>query len=151
MGVLAQVRSQLTLPFLSSGFADMAMESVPAGVIVMILLLLTIPSGFPHHGQPSYVPRKARQLVSKITTTRLDSLGTFLLLSASLLLVTGLQIVGLKYAWDSAAVLSLLIISVPLWPAFLCWEWYISRQTSSTEPVLPFRFIKNRIWIAMIL
>ena len=117
----------------------------------MVLLLVTIPTGFPHHGLSSYRPRTASQLFSKATFRRLDVLGTLLFLSATLFLVTGLQIVGLKVAWTSAGVLTLLVLAAILWPAFLSWEWYVTNKASVTEPVLPFRFVKNRVWIAMIL
>ncbi|KAL9079240.1 MAG: hypothetical protein Q9157_001858 [Trypethelium eluteriae] len=121
--------------------------NAPAGAIAIGLLLLTIPNNFPRHNQPSEENKKFLQLFAKSSLQRLDLFGTFMLLAASMLFVASLQTVGINHSWSSATFLAMVIISCALWIFFFCWECYITGKNDVIEPVFPWRFLKNRIWI----
>lgn len=76
-----------------------------------------------------------------------DALGAFLLLGASILLVAALEEGGIRFAWNSAIIIVFFTISGALWIAFFVWEWYASREGSKVEPMFPWRFFGNRVWI----
>ncbi|KAI9710155.1 MAG: hypothetical protein M1820_002957 [Bogoriella megaspora] len=125
--------------------------NVPAGVVAIILLLFTIPSHFPHQDQRSDKARYSLGFPPASSLRRLDGLGFLLFLAACLLLLTSLQLAGLDFSWSSAAVLSLLIISIVLWPIFILWEWHVTRKAGVVEPIFPWRLMTNRVWMAMAL
>lgn len=127
--------------------------SVPAGAAAIAILAIAIPNNFPYHGlsQASHGSQSMRQLFSKRLFHRADFLGAFLLLAASILLVTALEEAGTHFEWRSAFTIVLLILSVFLWIAFLAWERKVTRAAGVREPVFPWRFIQSRICIGLIL
>ncbi|KAH8687908.1 drug resistance transporter EmrB/QacA subfamily [Tricladium varicosporioides] len=112
----------------------------PAGVVALILTWIALPSNFPH--PPGYVEDKPLTNLQKFQ--RLDIVGCFLLLAASLLFVTAIEEGGTEYLWSSSVVITLLVISLLLWPIVLFWSWYQERRTTVQEPVLPWRVLTNR-------
>lgn len=117
----------------------------------MIVLVTMIPPGFPHHSQSSTKSRPLKQVLSKTSLRKLDFLGAGLLLTATLLLITALEEAGVRFAWRSPFVITLLIVSGLLWLAFLAWEFRTTRAEAIQEPVFPWRFVQSRIWIGMLL
>lgn len=129
-------------------------ESVPSGIVAFAILLLSIPAGFPNHhvvGNTHPFRRPTRKNLSLKSFERLDLLGFFLCLGASLLLVTGLLEGGVQFAWSSGASISILVISGILWVIFLIWERMISSDKWIQEPVFPWRFLFNRPWMGILL
>lgn len=123
--------------------------NVPAGFVAMILLLFTLPSGFPNQGQVQ--PESCSRAFTSKPLRRVDLLGACLMLTASTLLVAALQQTADGTAWSSTSVIALIVLSGLLWPVFLIWEWLITTKNFTQEPVLPWRFIANRIVLGLIL
>ncbi|KAL8652529.1 MAG: hypothetical protein Q9210_002627 [Variospora velana] len=123
--------------------------NLPAGALSLILILLSMPRGFPFMGSTQHTR-------SKLTTAslrRVDYTGTALLLAASILLVTALQEGGTEYSWRSACVLVLLFISFIAWAAFFIRERHQSKKKDRSQhvSVLPWHLITNRFWASMML
>lgn len=111
-----------------------------------------MPNGFPHHGvQREKGPSYTRWSGGKVFQ-RLDLVGAILLLIATLFLVAALEEADVNYPWKSAFVITLLTISGLCWIAFLIWSRRITlRERSLREPVLPWRFVQNRVMVGMLL
>lgn len=125
-------------------------DSIPTGIVDVALVLAALPADL-RHGQatrqqqgPGYIKRILQ---------RIDGLGTVLLLGASLLLITALQLAGDQYAWSSSVVVALLVIAAILFASFFTWEYMISNKPRRNlrEPVFPWRFFSNRVWLMMLL
>lgn len=127
--------------------------NAPAGALAIGLLLIGIPSGF---GTSS---RKGgrRERFSWRSLGRLDFVGAILLLAASLLLVTALQQTALDFAWSSPAIIVMLVLSGLSWIAFFAWEWHVTAKADTSdsanqvEPIFPWRFLRSRPWVGMLL
>ena len=126
-------------------------SSVPAGVVAAIMIVICMPNGFPHHGDPRTPRSDTVGAFSKTTFDRVDFLGAFMLLIATLFLVAALEEAGNRYPWRSAFVIVLLTISGFAWIAFLWWERRVTLHSGAQEPVFPWRFIQSRIWLGMLL
>lgn len=124
--------------------AAMTPHSAPAGVVAIILVLVTLPRNFPHHGLPPTLPQMQRQAFSRGQLGRVDFLGTTLLLSATVLLVTALEEVGVQYRWKSAFVIVLLVVSALSWIAFFAWSRRITRLEGVREPIFLWKFLESR-------
>lgn len=115
------------------------------------MIILALPNRFPYHATPN--ARKGfslRQYIGE-TVQRVDFLGTGLLLVATLFLVASLEEVNHEFAWRSAFVITLLVISGIAWILFLVWERQVTLHSDTREPVFPWRFVQNRIWMGMLL
>ncbi|GKZ24445.1 hypothetical protein AbraIFM66951_010463 [Aspergillus brasiliensis] len=126
--------------------------NVPPGALAGIGLALVLPNRFPHHNEP----RKAKAMSSMLTSLRqmiqrVDILGSSLLLVATILLVTALEEANQEYHWHSAFTIVLLIISGLALIGFLLWERRVTLFSTHIEPVFPWRFVGNRVWIGMLL
>ena len=115
--------------------------SIPAGVIALAMLGVAMPAGFPYQMINSDNILKKFNLDA---VRKLDFLGASLLLAASVLLITALEEGGTDYSWTSAAVSTLLCLSVVLWIIFFSWEKYASDRQGPQEPVLPWRLLQDR-------
>lgn len=82
---------------------------------------------------------------------RVDTLGAFLVLAASVLLVFALEEGGSRYAWNSAAVISSLTLSCVAWVGFVVWEVWLERSNAVQEPIFPMRLLKSRVLSGMML
>jgi hypothetical protein len=80
---------------------------------------------------------------------RVDLLGAFLILVASVLLVFALEEGGSRYRWDSAAIIASLVISTIAWISFIAWEVWLEKSHSIPEPIFPMRLLKNRVLAGM--
>ena len=125
--------------------------NVPAGVITMVLLFVCVPANFPHQGQISYVAPTFQQKVSRRSLSRLDLSGAFLLLGATMILVTVLLEASNEFPWSSGTAISLLIVSIVLWFLFLVNERIVTSEKWRPEPIFPWRFLFNRAWMGTLL
>ncbi|KAF1974063.1 MFS general substrate transporter [Bimuria novae-zelandiae CBS 107.79] len=124
--------------------------NVPAAFPAVVIVFFAVPRGFPYHDNPTSL----KELMSKATLQRVDFLGSALLLLATLSLVAGVEEAGLSHGWHSAFVIAMLVVSGILWIAFLFWERYITQRDEvpgAIEPVFPWRFMQNRVWMGMII
>ncbi len=124
-------------------------HSVPAGVVALALLSLAIPAQFPHHTEASGNTKVGRAF-NLANLSRLDGIGASLLLCGSFLLVTALLEASIRFSWSSAVTVALLVVSVLSWVAFFIWEYLVSNGNRKAEPVFPWRFVKDRMWMAML-
>lgn len=63
-----------------------------------------------------------------------------------------LEEAGTRFAWESAAIIASLVISILLWVLFPIWEHYaVDRKSSKREPIFPVRLLKSRHVSAMML
>ncbi|KAI1441286.1 putative multidrug resistance protein fnx1 [Annulohypoxylon stygium] len=121
--------------------------NVPICVPAFVVAFLAIPHGFPYGDKPSYL-RKAGM---KKSLARIDMLGTVLILFALLALTSGFEEADKKFPWKSGYVISLLTISGFLWIALSLWERHVTLSNGAREPVLPWRFFKNRQVVGILL
>jgi hypothetical protein len=82
---------------------------------------------------------------------KIDFLGAFLLLAASVFLVAALENAGLRHPWKSGLVGGFIGLSGILWVTFMLWEWKVTRDNGVREPVFPWRFIQRRVSIGLFL
>ena len=135
---------------INPGFS-LSSASVPVGVVTLILLFISIPDNFPHHGKASYVAPTLRQKFSPASLVRIDVFGAFFLLGATLLLVTVLLEAGTSFSWNSATSISLLVVSAVMWIIFLIVERIVTSEKWRPEPVFPWRFFFSRAWMGTLL
>lgn len=90
-------------------------------------------------------------MLNRATLKRIDIVGASLLLLATLSLTAGFEEADARFPWKSAYVITLLTIAGLLWIALLAWERRVTRSSKVTEPVLPWRFFKNRVMIGLLL
>ncbi|XDG05322.1 hypothetical protein ABKA04_004937 [Annulohypoxylon sp. FPYF3050] len=121
--------------------------NVPICVPAFIVAFLAIPHGFPYGDKPSYL----RKAGLKKSLARIDMLGTVLILFATLALTSGFEEADKKFPWKSGYVISLLTISGLLWVALCLWERHVTLSNGVREPVLPWRFFKDRQMVGILL
>ena len=126
-------------------------ESVPAGLVTIILLYLSLPANFPYQGQLFYIAPGFRQKISKASLARLDVSGAFLLLGATLLLVTVLLEAPNEFSWHSTTAIVLFVLSGVLGMLFLLNERVVTGDNWRPEPIFPWRFLFNRAWIGTLI
>ncbi|KAI4100505.1 MAG: hypothetical protein L6R37_005420 [Teloschistes peruensis] len=121
--------------------------NIPAGLLSLVLIMISMPRDFPY--------QHAKSKFSIDSIRRIDFTGFFLLLAASILLVTALEEGGTEYSWRSATVLCIFFASVIAWAIFFLRERIESRKhrldKSDFDSVLPWHLITNRFWASMIL
>jgi hypothetical protein len=83
--------------------------------------------------------------------SRVDFLGTILLLSATILLVAALEETANEYKWRSAFVITALVVSGLSWILFLAWSWKVTPREGVLEPIFPWRFMQNRVFSGLLL
>lgn len=124
---------------------------MPAGLVTIVLLYLSVPANFPYQGQPFYVAPSFRQKISKASLARLDLFGAFLLLGATLLLVTVLLEAPTEFSWHSKTAIALFVLSGVLGLLFLVNERTVSGENWHPEPIFPWRFLFNRPWMGTLI
>lgn len=136
---------------LRSVFAANESPSVPIGAAAFVVLLCAMPSGFPYQHKHQAGRRHRRGLRAPTAyLARLDLLGSTLLLLATLSLTAGFEEADSRFAWNSAYVISLLVVSVVLWIALGAWERRVTLKSAIREPVLPWRFLTSRAMIGIL-
>ncbi|KAH8890386.1 putative multidrug resistance protein fnx1 [Thozetella sp. PMI_491] len=88
---------------------------------------------------------------SKSTLKKVDILGSVILLFAVLSLTAGFEEADAEFAWNSAYVITLLVLSACLWILLFLWERRVTRSESMQEPVLPWRFFQQRVMVGLLL
>ena len=145
------IPSQVGLAILNSLKHILISFSVPIASVTGVVLAVTIPTGFPYHGELTDTQTMALELKSKSSLKRVDIVGTLLLLAATVFLITGIEQAGTQYAWRSSFVISLLTLSGIMWLLMLLWSRFITLAASNIEPIFPWRFVQSRIWVGMLL
>lgn len=118
----------------------------------MILFAIACPGRLPNE-------HKRRKNIANF-----DAIGSVLLLAATVLVVFGLQQGGTgAYAWDSAVVITTLVIGCICWPALFIWEFWLSRagpagskdsptsRWSKVDAIYPTRLFSHRVLLAGIM
>jgi hypothetical protein len=119
-------------------------HSVPAGVVALVLLSFCMPNHFPYHGRAT--AKKSPRLGT------VDGVGAGLMLTGILLLITGFEEASDFSPWVSARVLAPILVSVPVFVVFFCYERFITlRESKQTEPVFPWRFCCSRVIIGILM
>jgi uncharacterized membrane protein len=113
----------------------------------LVLFHLTLPAHFPYTREEDS-PTKLK-LGQKLR--RIDILGVFLLLASSFLFVTAIEEGGIHYAWNSALVLTLLILSVLLIFGITGWSKYFTKRKTLQESVLPWTILSDRYALGLLL
>ncbi|KAK9325841.1 hypothetical protein V1517DRAFT_335621 [Lipomyces orientalis] len=93
---------------------------------------------------------RLRGKFERSTLARVDVFGMFLLLASSVLLVFALEEGGARCSWNSAAVISSLVLALVLGIVFVVWETFLDKTTYVQEPVFPPSIVKNRLPAAML-
>ncbi|GAB1210878.1 hypothetical protein APSETT445_009678 [Aspergillus pseudonomiae] len=81
---------------------------------------------------------------------KVDMLGSSLLLIATVCLVAALEEANQAYEWKSPFTIVMLVISGVTWVLFLAWERRVTLTSTQVEPVFPWRFVHNRVWVGML-
>ncbi|KAK0636738.1 major facilitator superfamily transporter [Bombardia bombarda] len=119
----------------------------PAAAVVLPLFFFTIPFSFPYEKTPRFFS----SLVSQRAWKRIDFLGAFLSLSASILLVFALEQAGVVYPWKSGPIISTFVISGVLFVTFLLWQRWLTLSDSAREPMFPWRLASDRFMLGLLL
>ena len=82
---------------------------------------------------------------------RVDILGAFLSLVASILLVFAPEEGGVAYAWGSGAVIASFALSGFIWTGFIIWERQLSMWKTVCEPMFPWRLAVNSFVLGLLI
>ncbi|PLB52350.1 MFS multidrug transporter [Aspergillus steynii IBT 23096] len=143
--------ASLTGPIIGGVLADRALWrwvfyiNLPPAALTILMIAIAMPTNF-----GTTPPGSLRLLKPNMTLfRRIDAFGVFLLLAASLLLITILNETFIEFAWNSTTAIVLLSVSGALWVAFFIWEWFIIARWQGYHPIFPKRFLSNRAWIGI--
>jgi hypothetical protein len=110
------------------------------------MLIIVMPSDF-----GSIKPQPLSVLIPSYSLFQsLDALGSFLLLGASLLLVTVLNETNIEFDWSSGTAIALIVLSGVMWVAFFAWEWFMPDYLPGLKPIFPKQFFHNKAWMGML-
>ena len=118
------------------------------GVLIFCLVFFSMPSNFPYL---SSRPRPFREVFHPQTLHRVDFIGTLFLFATTVLFVTALQEGGSEYAWRSAFIITLLVMSLVISLSFFIWERHTSFSVSPRESIFPWRLMTNRYTIGTVM
>ncbi|KAK1976608.1 major facilitator superfamily transporter [Colletotrichum cereale] len=119
----------------------------PGGAIAALLVMFSIPFGFPYGESAMFF----RNLVAGQAWKRIDFVGGFVSLAASVLLIFALEQGGIEYPWKSGPVISTFVLSGLCWLAFVIWERWLSAKNYVCEPMFPWRLTANRFALGLFL
>lgn len=125
--------------------------SVPSMALTAVAFFFSTPKSFPHLSNAHGGAGKPKETSHLKSFARLDIVGCLLLFSGSLLLVTVLLESGSSFSWSSAASIVLVVLSVLLLGVFFIVERFLTNEKRTQEPIFPWRFIFNRVWIGTLL
>ena len=125
--------------------------NVPAGFVTVMLLVISMQTTPPRRSHMSCGISTLRFRLSLQSFYRLDLSGAFLLVGATMLLVTVLLEATNEFSWDSSVAISLLIASAVLWILFVTNERILTSDQWRPEPIFPWRFFFNRAWMGVLL
>ncbi|KAF2786130.1 MFS multidrug transporter-like protein [Melanomma pulvis-pyrius CBS 109.77] len=123
--------------------------NVPAGILTVVMLQFLLPRNFPN--ALSDEKRHGVQIRLRDFAQRIDYLGAFALLAASVFMVVALENAGLRHPWKSPIVAVPITISGILWLLFVFWERTLTIKKGIREPVFPWSFLNNRLSFGLFL
>ena len=117
--------------------------SIPFGCFVIATILIAWPP----------TPGTSSSLSAWATFQSVDVLGIFLILAASCMHIFAFESAGvLDFEWNSPTILSLLVLSASCWITFVLWQLFLeSRRQGRVQPVFPFRIVRHRVMVAVVL
>ncbi|OGM40588.1 hypothetical protein ABOM_010663 [Aspergillus bombycis] len=126
--------------------------NIPPVALAGIILIIALPNRFPNH----HAPRDERRNFSlqdyiREVIRKVDMLGSSMLLVAQCALWPLWKKQTKSMKWKSPFTIVMLVISGVAWVVFLAWERRVTLASSQVEPVFPWRFVHNRVWIGMLL
>ncbi|KAH8695587.1 putative MFS multidrug transporter [Talaromyces proteolyticus] len=124
--------------------------NAPAGFLALAIIIFFLPSisNDDNDSFDSSPPKK----ISAANLQRIDLLGVFLLLAASVLVVFSFETAGTQYPWNSGIVIVTLILGSTFFVIFILWErWLQNKLPAREEPVFPPRILWRRDMAAMFL
>lgn len=123
-----------------------------------------MPAKFPYHqkkntaavelgSQDTTITSERPTIFNKFLSlgARIDFVGSLLLLVGSFTLLTALLEANVSFKWSSGAIIALLVVAVISWAAFFGWEWYITGANTRQEPLCPWSFFQNRVWLGILM
>ncbi|KAI0396977.1 major facilitator superfamily domain-containing protein [Xylariaceae sp. FL0594] len=125
--------------------------NIPIAVPALLIAIFTLPKDFPYHGQAHRQPERLARFFSRDVLSRVDIPGTVLILLATLALTAAFEEADKQFPWRSSYVITLLTLSGVLWGTLIVWERHVTLASNVREPVLAWRFFKNRQMIGILL
>ncbi|KAF2659746.1 MFS multidrug transporter-like protein [Lophiostoma macrostomum CBS 122681] len=125
--------------------------NVPAAFPALVIILIYLPSSFPHHGKLSHQNWSFRKAFTDSNLARIDVIGVFAIWLGILGIVSALEQAGISHQWNSGFVIAMLVVGGLLILGFVTWEWYISKETRIIEPVFPWTFATDRVLLGLLL
>lgn len=116
--------------------------NLPIGAVGLILVLLAMPVGFPDNRPSSAIlfrPKKSN------VRGEIDYVGFILLPIACVFLIVAFEEAGGAFAWNSALVITFLVLAFALLCLFFAWQRLLFSRQSAKQPVIPWVFLKNRV------
>jgi len=113
------------------------------------MIIIFLPSDY--SSQNTSIFSRLRNRFTLPSFRRLDLIGVFFMLAASILLVFSLEEVGSRYSWKSVPIILTLVIAVLSWVAFAVWEIWLEKNEKVQEPIFPMRLFGSRIFVGMML
>lgn len=132
---------------MKAALIDFIANSGPGGALAIALLAFSIPFSFPYGSSNNFF----HSIVSGKAWRRVDFVGAFLSLAASVLIIFALEQGGVVYPWDSAAIVTTLVLSGILWLGFITWERQLSKGNGVCEPIFPWRLVHDRFVMGLLL
>ncbi|KAM5437363.1 hypothetical protein McanMca71_001024 [Microsporum canis] len=123
--------------------------NAPGGAISIILIAIFLPAS--KHDIPISLHNRICNKLALNNLKRVDILGAFLLLVASILFVFALQEGGSSFPWRSTAIICAFTTSGIAWVAFILVEIRLENSPSLQEPIFPIRLLKNRVVAGMMI
>ena len=105
-----------------------------------------MPAGFPH----SASRQQRTHTFSKQSLAKIDFVGAILLFGASACFVIALQEAGPQYAWSSALIIVLLVLTGVFAISFVWWENLLNRKENVQEAVFTWRLMKQRVFMGAV-
>lgn len=140
-GILGPVLGgAITLSRVSSTWPWIFWINLPIAGSALIAMLIAWPSD------------KSKTTFTLTALSNVDFLGALLLLAASTLLVFALQEAGsYAFAWDDAAIVASLVLSVVCFILFLGWQYWLVKYSGNPHRVVfPISLLANRVIAAAI-
>jgi hypothetical protein len=92
--------------------------------------------------------------LTRVPLSRMDYVGSLLLLSASVLLIVGIQEAGSTvYQWSSPPIIATLTVAGFCWIALFVWQYFLPSLPvkPAIVPIFPLRLLTKRVMLAGIM
>ena len=116
--------------------------SIPAGALAFVLNAVAIPNGFSKEWQMD--SRSTPAASRKISFRQLDWTGAILFLASAILLVTAFQEAVTVYAFKSATIITMLVLSMIALGFLTVWEYSLAHRRSQIVPIITWHFVTRR-------